>query len=260
MVSHVHRLRENLSGQPCDMLPRVQSLACKCCQRSKLSLRRFSTALHRFGSMTHYTILGIKPDATLEEIKTAFLKQSKKLHPDIDLSNPNLHTQFVRLNEAYSVLSKHSSRMEYDAKLRLQQHAEPFKSQARSSSKDNPFYYHVNPTSSYGFNKSEQQQYWEQFWYPTKEDAAFHGANKHKMNLKMSGYCIFILLAGVFIHYAGFRKLEEAHNNFMDHKDRVITEIYNESKERARTNGFKKQQEILRQKHADFMEKYRMKK
>ncbi|XP_069750047.1 dnaJ homolog subfamily C member 4 isoform X8 [Narcine bancroftii] len=205
MVSHVHRLRENLSGQPCDMLPRVQSLACKCCQRSKLSLRRFSTALHRFGSMTHYTILGIKPDATLEEIKTAFLKQSKKLHPDIDLSNPNLHTQFVRLNEAYSVLSKHSSRMEYDAKLRLQQHAEPFKSQARSSSKDNPFYYHVNPTSSYGFNKSEQQQYWEQFWYPTKEDAAFHGANKHKMNLKMSGYCIFILLAGVFIHYAGFR-------------------------------------------------------
>lgn len=30
------------------------------------------------------------------------------------------------------------------------------------------------------------------------------------------------------------RKLEEVHNNFMDEKDRVITEIYNESKERAR--------------------------
>lgn len=31
-----------------------------------------------------------------------------------------------------------------------------------------------------------------------------------------------------------FRKLEEVHNNFMDEKDRVIGEIYNESKERAR--------------------------
>lgn len=31
-----------------------------------------------------------------------------------------------------------------------------------------------------------------------------------------------------------FRKLEEVQNNFMDEKDRVITEIYNESKERAR--------------------------
>lgn len=31
-----------------------------------------------------------------------------------------------------------------------------------------------------------------------------------------------------------FRKLEEVHTNFMDEKDRAITEIYNESKERAR--------------------------
>lgn len=78
----------------------------------------------------------------------------------------------------------------------------------------------------------------------------------------------------------------------MDEKDRVITEIYNESKERARwvaflrfdatygremnicdahiwsldvspvlfprANGFKKQTEILRQKHAEFLEKYKI--
>lgn len=31
-----------------------------------------------------------------------------------------------------------------------------------------------------------------------------------------------------------YSKLEKVHNNFMDEKDRVITEIYNESKERAR--------------------------
>ncbi|XP_051901250.1 dnaJ homolog subfamily C member 4 [Pristis pectinata] len=242
------------------MLLSAQTLACKCCQRCRLSSRRFSTALHRFSSTTYYTILGIKPDATLEEIKKAFLEQSKKLHPDIDLSNPNLHTQFVRLNEAYSVLSKHSSRKEYDT--RLQRHAsfgEPFSPQGHSC-KNDPFFYHVNPTSNYGFKKSEQQRYWEQFRYPTEENTSFQGTKKRKRNLKAFGYCVCIMLAGVFIHYVGFRKLEEAHNNFMDHKDRVITDIYNESKERARMNGFKKQQEILRQKHADFMEKYRLKK
>lgn len=43
----------------------------------------------------------------------------------------------------------------------------------------------------------------------------------------------------------------------MDEKDRIIIEIYNEAKERARVNGFKKQTEILRQKHAEFKEKYK---
>ncbi|KAK6298133.1 hypothetical protein J4Q44_G00311880, partial [Coregonus suidteri] len=38
----------------------------------------------------------------------------------------------------------------------------------------------------------------------------------------------------------------------------VITQIYNESKERARVNGFKKQTEILKQKHAEFLEKYKI--
>ncbi|XP_072887277.1 dnaJ homolog subfamily C member 4 [Hemitrygon akajei] len=217
-----------------------------------------SSVLSRFSSTTYYAILGIKPDATLEEIKKAFHEQSKKLHPDIDLSNPNLHAQFIRLNEAYSVLSKHSSRAEYDTKLRVQRRApfgEPLDPWAHGSKDD-----HVNPTSSYGSSKSEEQRYWEQFRYPTEDSESYRGTRKRKKNLKAFGYCVFIMLAGVFIHYVGFRKLEEVHSNFMDHKDQVIREIYNESKERARMNGFKKQQEILRQKHADFMEKYRVKK
>ncbi|MEQ2212338.1 hypothetical protein XENOCAPTIV_029481, partial [Xenoophorus captivus] len=40
-----------------------------------------------------------------------------QLHPDSDPSNPELHSQFVELNEAYRVLSKELSRKEYDFKL-----------------------------------------------------------------------------------------------------------------------------------------------
>uniref|UniRef100_UPI00398EEF1B dnaJ homolog subfamily C member 4 n=1 Tax=Pristiophorus japonicus TaxID=55135 RepID=UPI00398EEF1B len=242
------------------MLLGAQTLACKYCVRCSLSSRSLSTALHRFSSGTYYNILGIKPDATLEQIKEAFLDQSKKLHPDIDLSNPDLHAQFVRLNEAYSVLSRPGSRAQYDEKLRLQRRAPPFQPQPGGSPQDDPFFYsHVDSTPGYG-KKSEQWRYWEQFRYaPPDASAAFQGTKKRKRNLKVFGYCVFIMFASVIIHYVGFRKLEEAHNSFMNNKDRVITEIYNESKERARMNGFKKQQAILRQKHADFVEKYRLK-
>ncbi|MBN3273154.1 DNJC4 protein, partial [Polyodon spathula] len=42
-----------------------------------------------------------------------------QLHPDSDPSNPSLHSRFVALSEAYQVLSKESSRRQYDATLRL---------------------------------------------------------------------------------------------------------------------------------------------
>lgn len=72
------------------------------------------------------------------------------------------------------------------------------------------------------------------------------------------GYCIITMVVSIGAHFVFFRKLEEVHNNFMDEKDRAILEIYNQSKERARVNGFKKQTEILRQKHSEFLEKYKM--
>uniref|UniRef100_A0ACB8G808 Uncharacterized protein n=1 Tax=Sphaerodactylus townsendi TaxID=933632 RepID=A0ACB8G808_9SAUR len=53
------------------------------------------------------------------------------------------------------------------------------------------------------------------------------------------------------------RKLEEAHNQFMDEKDQTITQIYRESKEQARSIGLQKQQELLRQKRAEFAQRYR---
>ena len=38
-------------------------------------------------------------------------------HPDKDPSDPHLHDKFVAINEAYSVLSKATSRREYDLNL-----------------------------------------------------------------------------------------------------------------------------------------------
>lgn len=53
------------------------------------------------------------------------------------------------------------------------------------------------------------------------------------------------MLAGMGLHYAAFRKLEQVHRGFMDEKDRIITAIYNDTRARARANRARLQQERL---------------
>uniref|UniRef100_A0A8C4SD46 DnaJ (Hsp40) homolog, subfamily C, member 4 n=1 Tax=Erpetoichthys calabaricus TaxID=27687 RepID=A0A8C4SD46_ERPCA len=187
-------------------------------------------------SGNYYDLLGVKKDATVEEIKRAFFARSKELHPDSDPSNPGLHKQFVELSEAYQVLSKDVTRKTYDAKLSIYQ----------------SFYV---PTLTYG-HESENMHYWGQFRNTSNEEICPKA--KRQRNQKLVGYCILIMLGGILAHYVGFQKLEEIHSSFMNEKDKIITEIYNESKERARVNGFQKQQEILRKKHAEFIEKHQL--
>uniref|UniRef100_A0AAV2MJM3 J domain-containing protein n=1 Tax=Knipowitschia caucasica TaxID=637954 RepID=A0AAV2MJM3_KNICA len=181
-------------------------------------------------SANHYDLLGIKSDASLEEIKNAFFDKSKKVHPDSDPSNPDLHTQFVKLNEAYRVLSKDKSRKE-----------------------------NTDHSNKYSSEAYESQRYWEQFRQSNAHNMSSEAWQKRRtQNQRVLGYCVAAIVLSVGVHYVLFRKLEEVHTNYMDEKDRVITAIYNEAKERARVNSFEKQKEILSQKHAEFLQKYKM--
>ncbi|VDP76067.1 unnamed protein product, partial [Schistosoma curassoni] len=65
-------------------------------------------------SQTHYDTLGIKKSASYSEIRSAFIKLSKKYHPD---KNDGDIETFKRINEAYSVLSQEKSRRIYDSSL-----------------------------------------------------------------------------------------------------------------------------------------------
>jgi len=220
--------------------------SCLWCCKSGLRLLS-QNAAHR-KAVNYYDLLGVKSDASMEEIKNAFFVKSKKLHPDSDPSNPALHSRFVELNEAYRVLSKEMSRKEYDSRIRS-----PYGgSQAFGSTSSH---------SSYraGTHAQDNMRYWEQVYKShAQEMSAEERQQRRRRNFRLVGYCFLTMVLSIGAHVLFFRKLEEVHNNFMDEKDRVITEIYNESKERARVNGFKKQTEILRQKHAEFLEKYKI--
>lgn len=69
-----------------------------------------------FKTQSHYDVLGVGKLAAQKEIKLAYYKKCKKLHPDTNNSSKkNSHGEFVRLNEAYSILSNPSSRRDYDS-------------------------------------------------------------------------------------------------------------------------------------------------
>lgn len=62
----------------------------------------------------HYVVLGIKPGATQDEIKSAYRAKVKALHPD---HYPGGSGPFREVQEAYEVLGDPACRRAYDAEL-----------------------------------------------------------------------------------------------------------------------------------------------
>lgn len=61
----------------------------------------------------YYKILGIKPDADLKTIKTAYRKLARKYHPDVS-EDKDAEEKFKDVAEAYAALKDTEKRAEYD--------------------------------------------------------------------------------------------------------------------------------------------------
>jgi len=61
----------------------------------------------------YYEVLGVKKDATKEELKKAYRKLVKKYHPDVNKED-DAEEKFKEVQEAYETLSDESKRSAYD--------------------------------------------------------------------------------------------------------------------------------------------------
>jgi len=62
----------------------------------------------------YYEVLGVKRDASDEQIKSAYRKLARKYHPDANKGDSSAEERFKEISEAYSVLSDEKRRKEYD--------------------------------------------------------------------------------------------------------------------------------------------------
>lgn len=66
-----------------------------------------------------YDVLGVSDDASQDEIKRAYRRLSRQLHPDANPGDPTAEERFKEVSEAYSVLGNEEKRREYDEVRRL---------------------------------------------------------------------------------------------------------------------------------------------
>ena len=88
-------------------------------------------------AINHYQLLGIPEDADLRRIKAAYRSMAKRCHPDTNQGSAAAAELFLKLNEAYRVLSNEPLRKLYNQQLPRQ--PEPQPSQPRPAAPQQKF-------------------------------------------------------------------------------------------------------------------------
>ncbi len=103
-----------------------------------------------------YAILGIPSSASADDIKSAWRRMAKNYHPDLNPSTPSSTEMFMRVQDAYKVLSDPQQRRKYDAAVKLlEKRTKPKENERGGGMTNHPAY-----GGGYGNSASASINFW----------------------------------------------------------------------------------------------------
>jgi len=173
----------------------------------------------------YYEILDVPKSATQKEIREAYIKKSKELHPDAqdeDSIKGDTNASFSVVNEAYEVLSKPAERREYNKKLRMQGMREA----------QHHYYHHNASNATYGDRIDLSHM--------SPEDRAKHMGYDVDPQFQygrdtylVAGLCVVIIVAGYCMHFRIAKMTSEKHSRNLAELTAKLTEEENNVRTQA---------------------------
>lgn len=117
----------------------------------------------------YYKILGVAKNASEEDIKKAYRKLARKLHPDLNQTDKNAQKKFQELNQANEVLGDAEKRKKYDKYGENWEQGEQFEQQQQNRAQRQA---HYDSQRQY---QNSQQQYGDNQQYNDFSESDFSG-------------------------------------------------------------------------------------
>jgi curved DNA-binding protein len=133
----------------------------------------------------YYKILGVSKSATDEDIKKAYRKLARKLHPDLNPNDKDAHKKFQQINEANEVLSDPEKRKKYDQYGEDWKNAEKFEQSAQSGSRGGSSRHTAGEGAFSDFDGGEYSDFFEQMFGSGRRSTKFRGQD-YQAELRLS--------------------------------------------------------------------------
>ncbi len=209
-----------------------------------LPTKRYLSSLNY--ARTHYEVLDVPRNAHKKDIKSAFLKLSKKHHPDVS-ADKNSAT-FIDITEAYTTLIDPARRTSYDHELKI---IETYMNRTGNSQYSGSHGYAGGRpfTDSTSYHSDYHSDYSKTDFGVIYEPRRNHG--------RVVGYLIVLLVVATCLHtfrihwtHKEFQRISELESN----KNYLI---YNNVRETAKSSTLEEQLQTLSKKHLEGLNKFK---
>lgn len=193
--------------------------------------------ISRFCLKTYYDVLKISKDSSSKDIRKAYIKLSKELHPDKHQNSSKNHAEFVKLNEAYSVLSRPDKRRDYDIKLRYR-----FYENSNSYHHQENRYGQPPPWTNSSFYENRDESEGKNF-----EDVPYYGIKglKRVSNASIAVILILFTTIGLGIQIAAIRYSFTLKREEMNERSKMLSVQYNAIRNKASKTTTEEQLDII---------------